>query len=260
MPINEPEIKQVAPATPVATSPQSTGLSKNEIMRVALLVAFVAGAFILFRLFKMTEMGRRLTDKDAGRAATYVQEWLRQWGGWGWLIYSIAGTILMSIGFPRLAFAAISGALYGVILGTLLTQVANTLSAIPGFYYTRFMGREITERKMRGRLQRLNGLLRHHGFKVMLLVRLCPVGNSFITSCLFGVSAISFLAYVTASGIGFLPGNFILALLGGSVSGNFHVKLWTSMLLFVIYSLFFTWYFKRSPLAKDIMAIMKDKE
>jgi uncharacterized membrane protein YdjX (TVP38/TMEM64 family) len=60
-----------------------------------------------------------------------MQQWLSRQGGWAWLAYVAAGIGLVSIGFPRIVLSALGGAMFGVALGTLWSQVAMTLAIIP---------------------------------------------------------------------------------------------------------------------------------
>jgi uncharacterized membrane protein YdjX (TVP38/TMEM64 family) len=186
-----------------------------------------------------------------------LRQWLDQWGRWSWLIFVMAGTALLSAGFPRLLLSVIAGAMFGVILGTVLAEAVTTISAIPAFYYTYFLGRDMVARRLGGRLQKFNGLLERHGFMVMLLIRLCPVGNAFITNCLAGMSAIRFGSYLAASAIGFLPMTFIFVLLGGGFAAHFQLRLWCSAGLLLGFSLFFIWYFRHSTLAREVMEIVR---
>lgn len=228
-------------------------MNRGEIVRILLTATVILGGVLYLR---HTPWWRQL----AGGNAELFRRWLAQWGAWAWAGFLLIGTGLLSVGFPRLALSAIAGALFGVFYGTVLAELATTLSAIPAFYYTLFVGRDMVTRRLGGRLQKFNALLEQHGFMVMLLIRLCPVGNSFITNCLAGLSAIRFNAYLLASAIGFLPLTFIFAYFGGGIVGHSSLHLVFSVGLFAAFSLIFLWYFRHSPLAREIMAIMRDPD
>lgn len=223
----------------------------SEIFRLILLAAIIIGALVLLRA---TPLGRKMTMENI----PLMRAWLSRWGGWAWLVFTVLGTLLLSFGFPRVVLAGIAGAMFGIVKGTLLATLVTTVSAIPPFYYSLFLGREIVMRRLGGRLQRFNALLEHHGFMVILLIRLCPVGNSFVTNCLAGLSAIRFRSYLFASALGFLPMTIICALFGESLAGHSAGRLWIAGGLMVAFSLLFTWYFRRSTLARDVMEVMRD--
>jgi uncharacterized membrane protein YdjX (TVP38/TMEM64 family) len=186
-----------------------------------------------------------------------LQQWLAQWGVWAWLAFAAVGTGLVSIGLPRIILAAVGGAMFGVVLGTLWSTVAAALAILAPFLYSRHLGRELVARRMGRRLQRFDDLLGQHGFMVVLLIRLCPVGNNFLTNYLAGVTAIPLGTFLTASFLGYLPQNLIFALLGSGFTDHPHLRLWGGIGLLVAFSLFFLWYFRRSKEGAKILAAMR---
>jgi uncharacterized membrane protein YdjX (TVP38/TMEM64 family) len=187
----------------------------------------------------------------------HLQQWLAQWGGWPWLAFAVVGTGLVSIGFPRIVLSAVGGAMFGVVLGTLWSQVAMTLAILAPFLYSRHLGRELVARRMGRRLQRFDDLLGQHGFMVVLLIRLCPVGNNFLTNYLAGVTVIPLGTFLAASFVGYLPESFIFALLGSGLADHPQLRLWGGALLLAVFSLFFIWYFRRSKEGAKILAAMR---
>lgn len=203
-----------------------------------------------------------LTLTPWGRGATFdrvaqLQRWLGQWGVWAWLVFAAVGTGLVSIGLPRIILAAVGGAMFGVALGTLWSTAAAALAILAPFLYSRHLGRELVERRMGRRLQRFDDLLGQHGFMVVLLIRLCPVGNNFLTNYLAGVTAIPLGTFLGASFIGYLPQSLIFALLGSGFADHPQMRLWGGAVLLAAFSLFFLWYFRRSKEGAKILAAMR---
>jgi uncharacterized membrane protein YdjX (TVP38/TMEM64 family) len=222
----------------------------GDIWRVLLLAAFL---IVSTWLLTLTPWSRGATFEKVAR----LQQWLAQWGGWAWLAYAGAGAGLVSIGFPRIVLAAVGGAMFGMVLGTLWSQVAMTLAILAPFLYSRHLGRELVARRMGRRLQRFDDLLGQHGFMVVLLIRLCPVGNNFLTNYLAGITAIPLGTFLTASFIGYLPESFIFALLGSGLADHPQLRLWGGAILLAAFSLFFIWYFRRSKEGAKILAAMR---
>lgn len=232
-----------------AASRPSRALSAGEVVRILLIAVFIVGAFFVIRA---TPWGR---DATAGNIDRF-RDWLKQWGEWSWIVFLVVGTGVVSIGFPRILLAAIAGALFPLGWGIVLAQIAMTLAAAPGYYYTRFTGRQMAVRRMGNRLQKFDGLIKTHGFTVFLLIRLCPIGNAFLTNCIAGVSGVGFFDFIAATFLGYLPETVIFALLGGSVAGG-SVKLWSGVVLLVLFSLGFAWFFKKSAFAAQILSILR---
>jgi uncharacterized membrane protein YdjX (TVP38/TMEM64 family) len=222
----------------------------GDVWRVLLLAAFlIVSAWAL----TLTPWSQGKTSDKVAR----LQQWLAQWGGWAWLAYAAAGTGLVSIGLPRIVLSAVGGAMFGVVLGTLWSQVAMTAAILAPFLYSRHLGRELVARRMGRRLQRFDDLLGQHGFMVVLLIRLCPVGNNFLTNYLAGVTAIPLGTFLAASFVGYLPQSFIFALLGSGLADHPRLRLWGGVILLAAFSLFFIWYFRRSKLGAKILAAMR---
>lgn len=243
-----PQPLELQPGPAPATSAK---LKRGEVIRIVLIGAFIVASLILLYA---TPLGHKISFSNMRG----IQQWLTQWGAWAWAVFLVLGTVLLSFGFPRMLFSAIAGVMFGVFKGTLLAEVVTTVSAILPFYYTMYLGREIVERRLGGRLQRFNALLAHHGFKVILLIRICPVGYAFLTNCLAGLSAIRFRSYMLASALGFLPMTFFCAWLGEALASHSLAKTLLSGGMLVACSLLFGWYFRRSTLARDVMEVMRD--
>ena len=248
--LSEPASSQAPPApTPSA----GNALTRNEILRAILLAVFLlCGLLVLHAI----PWGRKATF---GNIEAF-REWLAQWGGWAWLVFLVLGTAMMMIGLPRLIMAAAAGAMFGVIGGTILAEVVATLSAVPAFYCTYFLGRDLLARRLGNLIGKCNVLLGRHGFVVILLMRICPVGHSFLTNSFAGMTAIPFKTFMVASAIGFFPLNFIFALIGGGFVAHFQLRLWAGCGLLVGTSLFLAWYFRHSTLARDVMEVMRSSK
>jgi hypothetical protein len=188
-----------------------------------------------------------------------MRAWLDNWGAGTWIVFVLAGTALVSIGFPRIAFAALGGAMFGFLEGAVLAQIASTLSIAPGYYYTRWLGRELVEVRLGSRLQRLDFLLRQHGFMVTCSFRLSPVGNAFLTNCIGGITSISFPCFwPRPSRLCARDAHFRAD--GSGLHDHFQLRLWTGIILFALFSLYFLWYFNRSPLGAEIMRLLRNTE
>ena len=250
----EAGMQESAPASggtkPAAPAPPRSAL--GDVWRVLLLAGFL---IVSTWLMTLTPWGRGATaDKVA-----HLQQWLAHWKGWAWLAFALVGTGLVSIGLPRIVLAAVGGAMFGVVLGTLWSQVAMTLAILAPFLYSRHLGRDLVARRMGRRLQRFDDLLGQHGFMVVLLIRLCPVGNNFLTNYLAGVTAIPLRTFLTASFVGYLPESFIFALLGSGLADHPQLRLWGGAILLAVFSLFFIWYFRRSKEGTKILAAMRSE-
>jgi len=245
-------MEESAPASgaTVAAAPAPPRSAWSDVWRVLLLAGFLILSTWLLSLIPWSH--GKTSDKVAD-----LQQWLAHWRGWAWLAFAVAGTGLVSIGLPRIILSAVGGAMFGVVFGTLWSQVAVTLAILAPFLYSRHLGRDLVARRMGRRLQRFDDLLGEHGFMVVLLIRLCPVGNNFLTNYLAGVTAIPLGTFLAASFLGYLPESLIFALLGSGLADHPRLRLWGGAILLAVFSLFFIWYFRRSKLGTKILAAMR---
>ena len=243
---------QETASTSAGTKARALTLPRSALGDVAR-VLLLAG-FLIFStwLLTLTPWGRGATFDRVAQ----LHQWLAQWGVWAWLAFAAVGTGLVSIGFPRIILAAVGGAMFGVALGTLGSTVAAALAILAPFLYSRHLGRELVARRMGRRIQRFDELLGQHGFMVVMLIRLCPVGSNFLTNYLAGVTAIPFWTFLTASFLGYLPQSFIFALLGSGFADHPKLRLWGGAML-AAFSLSFIWYFRRSKEGAKILAAMR---
>ena len=233
-----------------ASAPTPPRAALGDIGRVLMLAGFL---ILSTWLLTLTPWSRGATFDRVAR----LQQWLAPWGVWAWLAFAAVGTGLVSIGFPRIIVAAVGGAMFGVVLGAFWSTVAAGLAILAPFLYSRHLGRELVARRMGRQLRQLDDLLGQHGFMVVLLIRLCPVGNNFLTNYLAGVTAIPLGTFLAASFVGYLPQSFIFALLGSGLADHPQLRLWGGAVLLAAFSLFFIWYFRRSKEGARILAAMR---
>ncbi|MBN1866154.1 TVP38/TMEM64 family protein [Candidatus Sumerlaeota bacterium] len=192
-----------------------------------------------------------------------VSEWRRRLQGTGWkglAVFLVAGSVLVSMGFLRTVYSAIGGAVYGFALGTLWAHIGTMCGTALCFWFSRHLGREWIQRKWGERFKRIERRMEEHGFTIVLLIRLCPVGNNFITNCLAGVSSIRMGSFTLASLIGLAPQTAIYALLGSGLAKASAHQTGTSVALLLINSILFGLYYRYSRLGSSVARDLSDDE
>lgn len=213
-----------------------------------------AFAAVSLWLMHATPVARGVTLE--GLAALHA--WLGQWGAASPLLFVALGAALMGVGFSRLAFAAVAGALFGAFAGTLWAQLATVGGAMATFGFSRWVGRNMMGRRLSGRMRALDQQLRDNGFTMVLLIRLCPVGNNFVVNLLAGLSAVRLGPFVWASLVGYFPQTFIFALMGSGFVDQFHLRTGLGVGLFVIMSLTLLVYYRVAPSARATAALLRE--
>lgn len=127
-------------------------------------------------------------------------------GAWALIAYSViyvAATVLV---LPSTALNLVGGAIFGLWLGTLRTNMA----AVIAFMFTRTIGRDIVSKRIAGRWQALDAEIQIGGSFYMFAIRLQPIIPYGLVNFVAGLTSIRFKDFF----IGTVPGIFPFVLLG----------------------------------------------
>ncbi len=134
------------------------------------------------------------------------------------LIFLVVGMVFTAVGLPRQLVGFLGGFAFGAISGTLLATLGSGLGCALASVYSRWGGRELVERKLGHRVEKMDSFLRHEPFNTALAIRLFPLGSNLITNLAAGVSSIPLMPFILGSTIGYIPQNFIFALFGAGMN------------------------------------------
>ena len=102
-----------------------------------------------------------------------------------------------------------AGAMFGVLLGTVLVSFASTIGATMAFLTARYLLRDFVQAKFGDRLTAINDGMRRDGALYMLTLRLLPIFPFFAVNLLAGLTSISTARYFVFSQIGMLAGTVV---------------------------------------------------
>lgn len=187
-------------------SKKQIALDIGKIFGLAL--AFVA----LAMLFKSAAM-REYFDIETWRA-TFQQGDFAGGRTTAALVFVCAGGLAISIGVPRIWIAALGGAVYGALLGSVFAVLSALIGAAVVYQVGRFFLQEVVDRRVGGRLEVWKVRFRENGFWWVLYGRLFPFSNSTAKSLLCGSCNVPFGPYILASFVGFIPHTVIFAVFG----------------------------------------------
>ncbi|MFO0965687.1 MAG: TVP38/TMEM64 family protein [Gemmataceae bacterium] len=171
-----------------------------RLLKLSLLLAFVAGAILVFRL---TPLGDYVTIP---RIRALIDDLDSVSARLAYVGVYIAGTVLL---LPGTLLSFVGAVLFGAWEGTLYTWIGATIGATLAFFVARGLGRGFVESMLGERLAALDRRLRDHGFTGLLILRLVPLFpfNALNFGC--GLTALRTRDYVLATAIGILPGTFV---------------------------------------------------
>lgn len=172
-----------------------------------------------------------------------LQTALQGLGSWAALGYIALFTLLPAFFFPVAVLALAGGLLFGLWWGSLYTFIGAVLNCSLMFFLARYAGRKQVEALIQKKMspvwqRRLQGLNSSGGFLLLIILRLIPAVPYNLINYAFGLSAMSFPTYITASAIGIIPGTFAFINIGDKAldvtSPDFWIAIGLLLLLLVV--------------------------
>jgi len=189
--------------------------------RPALLLAGLLAAGVALRLLPgggPTVLLRGLAGLPHGTAA---------------LAFVFVAAGLCAVGVPRQVAGYAGGYLFGLWGGTALALAAQLLGCLVNFLWSRLLARDWAQRRLSGRLARLDSFLRANPFLATLMLRLLPIGNNMALNLLAGLSGVAAAPFLLASAVGYVPQTVVFALIGIGIRVDRATELWLGIALFV---------------------------
>jgi uncharacterized membrane protein YdjX (TVP38/TMEM64 family) len=134
----------------------------------------------------------------------------------GFFLLYVAVTGLSSPGAAIMTL--IAGALFGVLIGTIIVSFASTLGATLAFLSARFVLRDWVQGKFGERLRAIDEGLEKDGAFYLFTLRLIPVFPFFVINLLMGLTRIKTRTFFWVSQLGMLPATIVFVNAGTQMS------------------------------------------
>ena len=190
---------------------------REAVLRLALLVALLGGAALLWWRLGPTDLGAL---RDVARRARAVRD-----TGWAAptfvLVYAAAGTF----GIPITPLTLAAGVIFGTVLGATLSWVGAVGGAAGGYLLARHLGAGPVRTLAGDRREQIAGLSERTRFVTLLRLQLIPILPLAALNVACGVARVPFGVYVAAAAVGVIPGSVIYAyfsdqLIAGAVGAD----------------------------------------
>jgi uncharacterized membrane protein YdjX (TVP38/TMEM64 family) len=176
-----------------------------------------------------------------------VKDWIRAFIGWvqqlgplGVIVFILAYALATVLFLPGWIFTVSAGLIYGVFVGTLVALTGAIIGATLAFLIARYLLRRNIEEWTRKnpRFRAIDEAIGKNGWKIVGLLRLSPLIPFNLSNYFYGITSISFGAYVAVSAVGMIPGTLLYAYLGaigqaGISGGTAQHSKWQYVLLAV---------------------------
>lgn len=150
----------------------------------------------------------------------------------GVLMMVLAGGLMTAVGLPRQVLAFSAGFVFGAPAGMVWALLGQILGCALDYTAARTVVGNWARRHFAGRWQKLDQFIIAQPFTATLTLRLLPIGSNTALNLLAGVTAVSPLAFLSASLLGYVPQTVIFALLGSGVHVGERLQLVSGLALF----------------------------
>lgn len=158
------------------------------------------------------------------------------------LIFFVVYVLATSLSLPGASILSLlAGAIFGLLLGSVLVIFAATIGATVAFWLSRYLLGNTVQERYADKLKTINAGVEKDGAFYLLTLRLLPVFPFFIINVLMGLTPMRTITYVVTSFFGMLAGTIIYVNVGTqlanleSLSGILTPKIWGALILLTIF-------------------------
>ena len=158
------------------------------------------------------------------------------------LIFFVVYVLATSFSIPGASILSLlAGAIFGLLLGSVLVIFAATIGATVAFWLSRYLLGNTIQERYADKLKTINEGVKKDGAFYLLTLRLLPIFPFFIINVLMGLTPIRTLTYVVTSFFGMLAGTIIYVNVGTqlanleSLGGILTPKIWGAFILLAIF-------------------------
>lgn len=189
---------------------------KGTAIKLFIGVMLIAGVWWLLKC-------RCLNLKSLTPAA--LRDYVQSFGRLSVLVYIAAYALnTISIIPPIAVLSLTAGLAFGAMWGALYLMIGAIIGTSTTFLISRYFGRDLIEKMLKGRFRDLDGKLANNGFMTILFFRVIPLVPYEVLNYASGLSKIRFRDYFFATLLGLIPGVIIAAFFGGSLGQVRNIK------------------------------------
>jgi pyruvate/2-oxoglutarate dehydrogenase complex dihydrolipoamide dehydrogenase (E3) component/uncharacterized membrane protein YdjX (TVP38/TMEM64 family) len=178
-------------------------MKTSKIILFVVLAALI-GAFFYFDLGQYLKLAV-IKEKQADLLAYYAAYPVRTLA-----IYFVTYVLMAALSLPGAAlFTLVGGAIFGVVVGTIVVSFASSMGATLAFLASRFLFRDFVQGKFGDRLKTLNeGIAKEGGF-YLFTIRMIPAIPFFVVNLAMGLTSIKTRTFYWVSQLGMFLGTIV---------------------------------------------------
>ncbi len=186
-------------------------MSAARVARIAVVVVLIIAAVVIWRSGLLDQLNLETLKSRQAVLAEWVSANIWLAAGAFFLAY-VAVTALSIPGAAVMTLAA--GALFGLLIGTLIVSFASSVGASLAFLTARFLLRDTLRSRYGKRLKSFDEGIERDGAFYLFSLRLVPVFPFFLVNLLSGLTALRLPTFYGVSQLGMLPGTIAFVYAG----------------------------------------------
>jgi len=207
---------------------------KQALRGLAITLAVLAGALILLYILHQSGALGWLTPERQQEFRHFVQHL----GWWGPVILIGLMVALILLMWPSIELTLLSGFLYDKLGGFAIVMTADAIAMALAFLICRHLLRSRFEHWLENKpfIKRIDEGVSRQGWRLVLLTRILPVSPFPLLNYAYGLTRLSFGAYLAASLAGIAPVNIMYLWMGDSIRDeltgdklDFHVPIYLAL-------------------------------
>ncbi|MCB1758422.1 MAG: FAD-dependent oxidoreductase [Gammaproteobacteria bacterium] len=205
-------------------------------------VALLVAAFFIF------DLGSYLTLENLKAQQAGLEQWRAENPWQSALIFFLVYIAVTALSLPGAAIMTLAiGAIFGLVVGTILVSFASTIGATLAFIIARFLLRDTVQSRFGDRLRAINRGIEKDGAFYLFGLRLVPLFPFFVINLVMGLTSIRTTTFYWVSQVGMLLGTIVYVNAGtqlaqiDSLSGILSPGLILSFVLLGLFPLIAKW-------------------
>jgi uncharacterized membrane protein YdjX (TVP38/TMEM64 family) len=188
----------------IQKKPERAQKGRSIIIKLVAAVAVVAALLVAGSLFDIQARMHALLRAIEGLGAV------------GYAVFFGVYVLACVFFIPGSILTLGAGAIYGVVIGSVLVSVSSTIGATAAFLVGRYLARGWVSRKIAGnaKFSAIDTAVGNEGWKIVGLTRLSPVFPFALLNYAYGLTKVRLRDYFLASWIGMLPGTVMYVYIG----------------------------------------------
>ena len=136
-----------------------------------------------------------------------------------YLLFFLGYIVVTALALPiSLLKTLLAGALFGLLPGVILTSFASTIGSTLCFLISRYLFKDIVQRKYKKYLDKVNLGIKEEGLLYLLFLRLSTICPFFLINLTFGLTQMKWTNFYWISQLGMLPATVLFVNAGNQLS------------------------------------------